>query len=136
MGDDNKVKFTGTFDPDVLALAKLKFGNVSGTLNDLLKIAVYGDDEEDKLISSIEKLSKELNVKKDKLCKIREKKKQKKLLTGDIIKVTDWAVDVSKRVGSVNIDQLKAECTRNNVDIDIVKDELESLQIRVVDFLV
>lgn len=133
-----KTRETFTLDEDLVEILGVKVDNKSKLVNDLLKAVLFGEDEEEKILKEIEDLSKKLKVKKNKLCKIREKRMKEERLNVPVEKVLDWAKEVSpvneitgerKPLFSSNI---KNVCKNYKVDYDLAVSKLEKLGYNII----
>lgn len=133
-----KIKRTFTLDEDLAELLDIKIDNKSGLVNDLLKVVLFGEDEEEKILAEIEDLSKKLKVKKNKLCKIRDKKRKEEKLIAPVEKVLKWAEEVSplneitgerKPLLAPNIRNV---CKNYSADCDLAVSKLKKLGYNIL----
>lgn len=133
-----KVRDTFTLDEEVSQMLNVKIDNKSKLVNDLLKVVLFGEDEEEKLLKEIETLSKKIKAKKNKLCKIREKRKKEEDIKAPIEKVVQWAKEVSREnpiTGEKQplvVSAIKIVCKKNKVDYDLAVSELSNLGYKII----
>ena len=127
-----KTKVSLSIDDDLLRLAKIKYPNLSGRVNQLLSIDLHAEDEESMLMKEIASLQDELQVKTEKLCSIR--KQQGVSDTSNLDKVLSWAEEVYMRRGVLGLNVLERQCKKNRVSFVNVKSILEQNDVAFVNF--
>ena len=113
-----KQKITITIDCDIYEAAKSKYSNISGRINELLSMDLYGNDEKDELIERLHNLKIEEKSITKRLCELekQEVKIQEEESNKEI--VLEWVTSVYQRNGVVGLNKLEAECKRYHVNVD------------------
>lgn len=127
-----KTKVSLSIDDDLLRLAKIKYPNLSGRVNQLLSIDLHAEDEESMLMKEIASLQDELKVKTEKLCSIR--KQQYGNDTEGLDKLLLWAYDVYGRRGVLGLNVLERQCKKYKVSFVTAKNILEKNDVAFVKF--
>ncbi len=133
-----KVRDTFTLDEEVSQMLSVKVDNKSKLVNDLLKAVLFGEDEEEKLLDEIETLSKRIKAKKNKLYKIRDKRKKEAEIRAPIEKVLDWANEVGRENPITGERQplvksaIKIICRKHKVDYNLAITELNKLNYEII----
>lgn len=115
-----KQKITITIDCDLYEAAKVKYSNISGRINELLSMDLYGNDEKDELIERLHNLKIEEKSITKRLCELE--KEEVKIQAEETNKeaVLKWVRDVYQRNGVIGLNKLEAECKRHHVNMDDV----------------
>ena len=107
-------------------------------IEDQLKRAIGASDEEDKIIKHIESKKQELDVLKNKLCDLRNAKKQRKLNLGvdddrlqNAIKVLTRMYEVANVIGE---NQIKDISDKWDIDYYLLLRKLTELKLSIVKF--
>ena len=129
-----KQKITITIDCDLYESAKTKYNNISGRINELLAMDLYGNDEQAELVERLHNLQIEEKSIKKRLCELE--KEEFKIQTEQSHKeeVLKWVKDVYQRKGYVPLNKLEAECKRYHVNFNEILMYLEAEDIATVNF--
>ena len=113
-----KQKITITIDCDLYEAAKTKYSNISGRINELLSMDLYGNDEKDELIERLHNLKLEEKSITKRLCELEKREVQIQAENTNREAVLEWVTTVYQRNGVVGLNKLEAECKRHNVNVD------------------
>ena len=113
-----KKKITITIDCDLYEAAKTKYSNISGRINELLSMDLYGSDERQELVERLRNLQIEEKSITARLCELDKKERKVQAAETNKKKVISWVNEVYQRNGVVGLNQLKQECSRLDVDYD------------------
>ena len=113
-----KQKITITIDCDIYEAAKTKYSNISGRINELLSMDLYGNDEKDELIERLHNLKLEEKSITKRLCELEKREVQIQAENTNKEVVLEWVTTVYQRNGVVGLNKLEAECKRHNVNVD------------------
>ena len=113
-----KQKITITIDCDIYEAAKNKYTNISGRINELLSMDLYGNDEKDELIERLHNLKLEEKSITKRLCELEQKEIQIQADNTNREIVLSWIKEVYLRNGVIGLNKLKQECKRHNVSLD------------------
>ena len=113
-----KQKITITIDCDIYEAAKTKYSNISGRINELLSMDLYGNDEKDELIERLHNLKLEEKSITKRLCELEKREVQIQAENTNRESVLEWVTQVYQRNGVVGLNKLEAECKRHNVNVD------------------
>ena len=113
-----KQKITITIDCDLYEAAKTKYSNISGRINELLSMDLYGSDERQELVERLRNLQIEEKSITARLCELDKKERKIQTAETNKKKVISWVNEVYQRNGVVGLNQLKQECSRHDVDYD------------------
>ena len=129
-----KQKITITIDCDLYKSAKAKYDNVSGRINDLLSMDLYGSDEKEELVERLHALKLEEKSLTKRICElekaehiVRDEKKR-------IQAVLDWGMDTYSRKGVIGRNQLELICKKHNVQVFDVVRLLEKDGVEIVNY--
>ena len=112
----------------------MKYSNVSGRVNELLKVDLELSDDEDILLKEMEDAKAHYHAAKSKLCKYREKKEAKANDEKVIESVLEWAKTIYERKGVIGLNVLEKECKRKKVSFENVKEILEQEDVAFVQY--
>ena len=129
-----KQKITVTIDCDIYEAAKTKYTNISGRINELLSMDLYGNDEKDELIERLHNLKIEEKSITKRLCELEKQEVQLQEEETNKDAVLKWVRDVYQRNGVVGLNKLEAECKRHHVSIDEVKLLMDESGVVYVNF--
>lgn len=129
-----KTKITITIDCDVYESAKTKYNNISGRINELLAMDLYGSDEKNELVERLRNLQLEEKSITKRLCELEKKEAQIQADNTNKESVLKWVKDVYQRNGVVGLNKLEAECKRYHVDIDDIVYLMEESGVAYVNF--
>jgi len=129
-----KQKITITIDCDIYEAAKTKYTNISGRINELLSMDLYGNDEKDELIERLHNLKIEEKSITKRLCELEKQEVQLQEEETNKDAVLKWVRDVYQRNGVVGLNKLEAECKRHHVSIDEVKLLMDESGVVYVNF--
>ena len=113
-----KQKITITIDCDIYEAAKSKYSNISGRINELLSMDLYGNDEKDELIERLHNLKLEEKSITKRLCELEKQEVKIQEEESNKEKVLEWVTSVYQRNGVVGLNKLEAECKRYHVNLD------------------
>lgn len=113
-----KQKITITIDCDIYEAAKSKYSNISGRINELLSMDLYGNDEKDELIERLHNLKIEEKSITKRLCELEKQEVKIQEEESNKEKVLEWVTSVYQRNGVVGLNKLEAECKRYHVNVD------------------
>lgn len=128
----SKTKVSLSIDTDLLRLAKIKYPNLSGRVNQLLSIDLHAEDEESLLMKDIASLQDELELKMEKLHDIRQQGNDAD--DSNLDKVLSWAEEIYERRGVLGLNVLKRQCNMHKVSFVNVKNILEQEDIAFVNY--
>ena len=129
----SKIKATFTIDEEINHLLGVKVNNRSRFVNDLLKEALFGEDDEEQALLNIKRYTKSLAVEKSRLRKIREFKSKEREITVPMNNILKWAEEVSpfnQITGErrpLFFSSIKNVCDKNKVNPDLAIRKLEGL---------
>ena len=129
-----KQKITITIDCDLYEAAKTKYTNISGRINELLSMDLYGNDEKDELIERLHNLKIEEKSITKRLCELEKQEVQLQEEETNKDAVLKWVRDVYQRNGVVGLNKLEAECKRHHVSIDEIKLLMDESGVVYVNF--
>ena len=129
-----KQKITITIDCDLYNAAKSKYDNISGRINDLLSMDLYGSDEKAELVDRLHALKLEEKSITKRICELEHEENVIQESKNNVEKVLNWVYDVYNRKGIVGLNQVKDECDRHNCDYNEIVRILESEGIATVNF--
>ena len=129
-----KQKITITIDCDIYEAAKTKYTNISGRINELLSMDLYGNDEKDELIERLHNLKIEEKSITKRLCELEKQEVQLQEEETNKDAVLKWVRDVYQRNGVVGLNKLEAECKRHHVSIDEIKLLMDESGVVYVNF--
>jgi len=116
-----KQKITITIDCNLYEAAKTKYPNVSGRINELLSMDLYGSDEKSDLIERLHDLKMEEKSITKRLCELEKAEIEIQTNNTNKDKVIQWVTEVYQRNGVVGLNKLEKECKRYDVNMrDIV----------------
>jgi len=116
-----KQKITITIDCNLYEAAKSKYPNVSGRINELLSMDLYGSDEKSDLIERLHDLKMEEKSITKRLCELEKAEIEIQTNNTNKDKVIQWVTEVYQRNGVVGLNKLEKECKRYDVNMrDIV----------------
>lgn len=129
-----KQKITITIDCDLYESAKMKYKNISGRINELLAMDLYGSDEKNELVERLRNLQLEEKSITKRLCELEQKEAKIQVDESNKESVLKWVKDVYQRNGVVGLNKLEAECKRYHVDIDEIKFLMDESGVAYVNF--
>jgi len=104
-----------TLDEHIWDLAKDVLGNRSAWIEKQLRIALNEEDDEAQIMKKIQKKENEVNVLKDKLCKLREKKAKQLQVDGIFDKSMVSINRIHSKLGFVGKNQIRKIAKVNDV---------------------
>lgn len=113
-----KQKITITIDCDIYEAAKTKYSNISGRINELLSMDLYGNDEKAELVERLHNLKLEEKSITKRLCELEKQEVKMKVEETNKEAVLSWVTTVYQRNGVVGLNKLEAECKRHGVNVD------------------
>lgn len=113
-----KQKITITIDCDIYEAAKTKYSNISGRINELLSMDLYGNDEKAELVERLHNLKLEEKSITKRLCELEKQEVKMKAEETNKEAVLSWVTTVYQRNGVVGLNKLEAECKRHGVNVD------------------
>ena len=129
-----KQKITITIDCDLHEAAKNKYGNVSGRINELLAMDLYGSDEKSELIERLHNLKLEEKSITKRICELEKEELIIQATNSNKETVIAWVNDVYQRNGVVGLDKLEKECKRHDVDMHEIKSMMDKSGVVYVNF--
>ena len=129
-----KQKITITIDCDLYNAAKCKYDNISGRINDLLSMDLYGSDEKAELVDRLHALKLEEKSITKRICELEHEENVIQESKSNVEMVLNWVYDVYHRKGVVGLNQVKDECDRRKCDYNEIVKILESEDIATVNF--
>ena len=130
-----KTKITVTIDCDLHEAARNKYGNVSGRINELLSMDLYGNDEKDELIERLHNLKLEEKSITKRLCELEQREVQLQNDNDNRDTVLSWIKEVYLRNGVIGLNKLKQECKRHNVDVDDMVRAMDESGVAYVNYV-
>lgn len=130
-----KQKITITIDCDIYEAAKTKYPNVSGRINELLSLDLYGSDEKDELIERLHNLRIEEKSITDRLCKLEKEAKKLQADNTNKESVIKWVNQIYQRNGVVGLNMLESECKRYNVNLDEIIELMDQSGVAYVKYV-
>lgn len=131
---ETKKKITITIDCDLYESAKSKYDNISGRINDLLSMDLYGSDEKAELVDRLHELKLEEKSITKRICELEKEETVIRESKANIDLVLVWVREVYSRKGVIGLNQVKNECLRHNCDFNEVVKILEDEDIATVKF--
>ena len=117
------------------ALNHIVTGSRSAWIERQIDIALNVEDEEAKLLQKIEKLDNQLNVAKDKLCQIRQAKKER-LEAANVFDTCMVPLNrLHDNLGCIGRNQIRYIARKNDVPALELEEHCESLGLNVVNFM-
>ena len=113
-----KQKCTITLDCDIYEAARSKYPNLSGRINELLSMDLYGNDEKDELIERLHNLKLEEKSITKRLCELEKREVKIQADESNKEAVLSWVKEIYLRNGVVGLNKLEAECKRHSVNKD------------------
>ena len=129
-----KQKITITIDCDLHEAAKNKYGNVSGRINELLAMDLYGSDEKDELVERLHNLKIEEKSITKRLCELEKQEVEVQTRNTNKESVLKWVKEVYQRNGVVGLNKLKAECKRYHVEFDEIVSLMDESGVAYVNY--
>ena len=129
-----KQKITITIDCDLYESARNKYSNVSGRINELLAMDLYGNDEQAELVERLHNLQIEEKSIKKRLCELEKEEVKVQAEQSHKDDVLKWAREVYHRNGVIGLNKLEAECKRHHVNFEEIRLYLEAEDIAFVKF--
>ena len=129
-----KKKITITIDCELYDAAKTRYDNISGRVNELLSMDLYGSDEKAELVDRLHELKLEEKSITKRICELEKEEILIEESRENIESVLRWAREVYSRKGVIGLNQVKMECTRLKCNYDEVVSILESEDIATVKF--
>ena len=129
-----KQKITITIDCDIYEAAKTKYTNISGRINELLSMDLYGNDEKAELVERLHNIKLEEKSITKRLCELEKQEVQLQEEETNKDAVLKWVRDVYQRNGVVGLNKLEAECKRHHVSIDEIKLLMDESGVVYVNF--
>lgn len=117
------------------ALNHVVTGSRSAWIERQIDLALNIEDEEAKLLQKIEKLDNQLNIAKDKLCQIRQAKKEK-LEAANVFDTCMVSLNrIHENLGCIGRNQIRNIARINDVPALELEEHCESLGLNVVNFM-
>ena len=113
-----KQKITITIDCDIYEAAKEKYTNISGRVNELLSMDLYGSDERQELVERLHNLHIEEKSITARLCQLDKEEKKIRDAETNKQEVIDWVNEVYQRNGVIGLNKLEAKCKRLDVNFE------------------
>lgn len=117
------------------ALATVVNGSRSAWIERQIDIALNIEDEEAKLIQRIEHLDNQLNVAKDKLCQIRQAKKERLESASAFDECMVSLNRLNSKLGGVGRNQIRNIARKNDVPALELEEHCINLGLNVVNFM-
>ena len=130
-----KTKCTITLDCNIYESARSKYPNLSGRINELLSMDLYGSDEKDELVQRLHELKLEEKSITQRLCELEKQEVKLQADNSNRDKIIDWINETYQRNGVIGLNMLKNECKRNgNLDVSEFVQMMDSEGIAYVKF--
>ncbi len=129
-----KRKVTITIDCDLYNSAKSKYDNLSGRVNELLSMDLYGSDEKAELVDRLHQLKLEEKSITKRICELEKEEAIIQETKANVESVLNWVYDVYSRKGFIGLNQVESECKRLSCDFNEVVRILESEDIAMVKY--
>lgn len=129
-----KTKITITIDSDICEAARNKYGNVSGRINELLSMDLYGSDEKAELVERLHNLQIEEKSITKRICELEKEEVKIQAEETNRETVLSWVADVYQRNGVIGLNLLEKECKRHHVNFEEMRLYLESEEIATVKY--
>ena len=129
-----KQKITITIDCDLYEAAKIKYSNISGRINELLSMDLYGNDEKDELIERLHNLKIEEKSITKRLCELEKKEVEIQAEETNKHEVISWVTEVYQRNGVVGLNQLKNKCKRLDVNYQEIVSMMDASGVAYVKY--
>lgn len=129
-----KQKITITIDCDIHEAAKQKYGNISGRINELLSMDLYGSDEKSELVERLHNLKLEEKSITKRICELEKQELQIQADNSNKESVIKWVTEVYQRNGVVGLNKLEAECKRHGVNIEEIKSLMDQSGVVYVNY--
>ena len=129
-----KKKITITIDYDLYEAANVKYKNVSGRINELLSMDLYGSDEKAELVERLHNLQIEEKSITKRLCELEKEEVKVQAEETNKEAVLQWVKEVYQRNGVVGLNKLKQECKRHHVNFDDVVEIMDNSGVAYVNY--
>jgi hypothetical protein len=129
-----KQKITITIDCNLYEAAKSKYPNVSGRINELLSMDLYGSDEKSELVERLHNLKLEEKSITKRLCELEKEELKVETKNTNRESVIKWVTEVYQRNGVVGLNKLEKECKRNDVDMTEIVSMMDQSGVVYVKF--
>ena len=129
-----KQKVTITIDCNLYEAAKTKYSNLSGRINELLSMDLYGSDEKEELVERLHALKLEEKSITKRICELEKAEHIVKQEKENLQQVLDWVNDTYSRKGIIGRNQLELVCKKNDVNIADVVRILEGEGVAIVNY--
>lgn len=129
-----KQKMTITIDCDIYKAAKTKYPNVSGRINELLSMDLYGSDEKEELVERLHQLKMEEKSITKRICELERAEHIVREEERSLQLVLDWVDDAYSRKGVIGRNQLELICKKHHVNVHDVLRMLEKDGVAIVNY--
>ena len=129
-----KQKITITIDCNLYEAAKSKYPNVSGRINELLSMDLYGSDEKSDLVERLHNLKMEEKSITKRLCELEKAEIEIQTNNSHKEKVIRWVTEVYQRNGVVGLNKLEKECKRYDVNMDEIVSMMDKSGVVYVNY--
>jgi len=116
------------------ALSHVITGSRSAWIERQIDIALNVEDEETKLLQKIERLDNQMNIAKDKLCQIRQEKKERMEAANVFDECMVMVNRLQEKYGGVGRNQIRNIARNNDVPAEELEEHCISLGLEVVNF--
>ena len=130
-----KQKMTITIDCDTYKAARAKYDNVSGRINELLAMDIYGSDEKEELVERLHALKLEEKSITKRICELEKAEHIVRDEERSLQLVLDWVEDVYSRKGVIGRNQLQLVCKKHRVNVHDVLRLLEKDGVAIVNYI-
>jgi len=124
-----------TIDEHIWDLARDILGNRSAWIEKQLRIALNEEDDETKIMKKIQKKENEINVLKDKLCKLRERKANQLKVVGLFDKSMISINRMHSKLGAIGKNQIRRIAKVNDVPSVELINYCEEKGLNIVEYL-
>lgn len=129
-----KQKITITIDCNLYEAAKSKYPNVSGRINELLSMDLYGSDEKEELVERLHNLKLEEKSITKRICELEKEELKVQVDNSNRDEVIQWVNDVYERAGVVGLNMLEKKCKRCEVDFNEIKSMMDEAGVAYVKY--
>ena len=129
-----KQKITITIDCDLYKAAKTKYTNISGRINELLSMDLYGNDEKAELVERLHNIKLEEKSITKRLCELEKQEATIKAEETNKKEVIAWVNEIYQRKGVIGLDKLEAKCKRLDVNFDEMVQMMDDSGVAYVNY--
>lgn len=130
-----KQKITITIDCNLYEAAKSKYPNVSGRINELLSMDLYGSDEKSELVERLHDLKLEEKSITKRICELEKEELKAQKDNSNREEVIKWVNEIYERNGVIGLNMLEDKCKRCDVDFGEIKSMMDEAGVAYVRYV-